>query len=109
MTNDPDADLPNLAELAAQVVDELDEVSVSGDGGVAEYRRGEVVFARATPDALELRLPEDIAEAALRTPDTLAVPGHAGWVRLVPAGGERHVVDRATAWLQTAWRHAGSS
>jgi hypothetical protein len=106
MTDDP---APDLADLAASVVAELGEVTVAGDGGVTVYRRGATVFARATIDALELRLPEDIAEAALRTPDTLAVPGQPGWVRFVPNDTERHVIDRATAWLQTAWRHAGPS
>jgi hypothetical protein len=100
---------PDLADLAATVVVELDDVTVTGDGGVTVYSRGDTVFARATVEALELRLPEDIAEAALRTPDTLPVPGQTGWVRFVPSDGERHVIDRAAAWLQTAWRHAGQS
>ena len=95
----------DLQVLAAEVAADLEGVSVTGDGGVVSYRRGDTVFARVTPDALELRLPEDIADAALRTPDTLAVPGRPGWVRFVPVDTERHVVDRATAWLQTAWRH----
>ena len=82
-------------------------MAVSGDGGVVTYRRGDAVFARATSDALELRLPEDIADAALRTPDTLPVPGQLGWLRFVPAEAERHVIDRATAWFRPAWRHAG--
>ena len=103
MSADPDLD---LLVLAAELADELGDVTVSGDGGVVSYRRGDAVFAQATADALELRLPEDIAEAALRTPDTFAVPGRAGWVRFVPTDDERHVSDRATAWFQTAWRHA---
>ena len=103
MTDEPALDLQTLA---AELASDLEGVSVSGDGGVVAYQRGEAVFARATPDALELRLPEDIAEAALRTPDTLAVPAQPGWVRFVPLDGERHVIDRATAWFQTAWRHA---
>jgi hypothetical protein len=97
---------PDLQRLAAELAADLEEVAVSGDGGVVTYRRGDAVFARATADALEIRLPEDIADAALRTPDTLAVPGQPGWLRFVPAGSERHVIDRATAWFQTAWRHA---
>ena len=58
--------------------------------------------------ALEVRLPADIAEAALRTPDT-ALTGERGWVRFTPPTDERHVTDRATAWLQTAWRHAAET
>jgi hypothetical protein len=101
-----DESAPDLQALAAELAADLDEVSVSGDGGVVVYERGTAIFARATHDALELRLPEDIVDAALRTPDTLAVPGQSGWLRFVPADEERHVTDRATAWFQTAWRHA---
>jgi hypothetical protein len=54
-----------------------------------------------------VRLPPDIAEAALRTPDTSALPEGPDWVRFTPASQERHDVDRAAAWFQTAWRHAG--
>jgi hypothetical protein len=103
MSDEPALD---LQALAAELVSELEDVAVSDDGGVIVYQRGEAVFARATHDALELRLPEDIADAALRTPDTFAVPGQPGWVRFVPPDHERHVIDRAMAWFQTAWRHA---
>jgi hypothetical protein len=104
-----DARAPDLQELAAEVAAGLEDVTLSGDGGVVVYARREAVFARATKDTIELRLPEDIAEAALRTPDTLAVPGQPSWVRFMPADAARHVVDRATAWFQTAWRHAEGS
>ena len=53
-----------------------------------------------------MRLPADIAEAAVRTSDTSMVPGETGWIRFAPQGRERHVTDRASAWFQTAWRHA---
>ena len=96
----------DLRDLVAELAADLEDVSVSGDGGVFVYGRGGTNFARAAADSLELRLPEDIAEAALNTPDTVAVPGQAGWVRLEPVGVAGHAIDRATAWLQTAWRHA---
>ncbi len=108
---------PDLMVLAAELAADLADVTSEGDGGVVTYRRGATVFARVSPDALDLRLPADIAEAALRTPDTapgepagragappLAAPG---WVRFSPKGRERHVTDRAAAWFHTAWRHAG--
>jgi hypothetical protein len=106
--------------LAADLAADLADVTSEGDGGVVTYRRGATVFARVSPDALDLRLPADIAEAALRTPDTApadvpgrpagpppAAPAALGWVRFSPHGRERHVMDRAAAWLHTAWRHAG--
>ena len=97
---------PDLMVLAADLAAELDDVSSAGDEGVVSYRRGGTVFARVSADALEVRLPADIADAALRTPDTAALPGGAGWLRFAPLGRERHVLDRATAWFQMAWRHA---
>jgi hypothetical protein len=100
--------------LAAELVAELGDVTSDGDGGVVSYRRDEVLFAMVSADALEVRLPPDIAEAAVRTPDTVSLtaapgsppPGGPGWVRFSPRGHERHVVDRASAWFRTAWRHA---
>jgi len=100
---------PDLMVLVADLAAESDDVSSSGDEGIVSYRRGTVLFARVSADALEVRLPADIADAALRTPDTAAIPSDAGWLRFSPRGRERHVVDRATAWFQMAWRHAGGS
>lgn len=88
-----------------------------GAEGVVSYRRGDIVFARVSADTLEVRLPSDIADAAVRTPDTLSLPaapgspppGGPGWVRFSPRGHERHVLDRASAWFRTAWRHAGGT
>jgi hypothetical protein len=108
--------------LASDLATELGEVASDGDGGVVSYRRGQTVFARVSADALEVRLPPEIADAAVRTPDTVDLPEGPGspqgagsgsppggpcWVRFSPRGRERHVVDRASAWFQTAWRHAG--
>jgi hypothetical protein len=103
VTNDA---APDLAGLCADVADELDEVSRSPDGEATLYARGSAEFARVTHAALEVRLPGDIADAALRTTDTSA-GDQPGWIRFAPVNGERHVIDRASAWFQTAWRHAG--
>jgi hypothetical protein len=103
-------DGPRSSRLVAELAETLDGVTSVDDAGLVSYQRGGVTFARVSADALELRLPEDIAEAAARTPDTVALPGPVGWVRLAPLGEPRgdasHAVDRATAWFQTAWRHA---
>ena len=98
---------PHLDRLCADVAAELDEVSSATAGGAVVYARGNAEFARVTPTTLEVRLPSDIAEAALRTTDTTALP-EPGWIRFQPADDERHVTDRAAAWFQTAWRHATS-
>jgi hypothetical protein len=106
MTNDG---APDLAGLCSGIADELDEVVVSSEGDGVVYARGGAVFARASGSTLRVRLPVDIAEAALRTPDTSLDPDDRGWIRFVPGADGQHVADRATAWFQTAWRHAADS
>ncbi len=106
MTNDG---APDLAGLCAQLADELDEVVSSADGDAMTYSRGGAAFARVSASTLEVRLPADIAEAALNTPDTILDPDDRGWVRFTPKTGERHVTDRVAAWFQTAWRHAADN
>ena len=77
-----------------------------GAGGRSVYRRGRTEIARAGGQALEVRLPPDIADAAARTPDTVMIEGEPGWIRFTPRSDEPHVADRAEAWFRTAWRHA---
>jgi hypothetical protein len=97
-----------IAELVASIAPFLDEVtSEPSAGGRMVYRRGRTEIARADGQALEVRLPPDIADAATRTPDTLMIDGEAGWIRFTPRSDEPHVADRAEAWFRTAWRHAG--
>lgn len=100
---------PDLMVLAAELTAELGETTAEGEGGVVSYRRAGRVFARVSADAVDVRLPADIAEAALHTPDTVALPGEPGWLRFEPRAHERHVSDRAEAWFRTAWRHAAGS
>jgi hypothetical protein len=102
MTNDV---APDLAALCAELTAELDEVAASADGEGVAYSRHGAVFTRVFGPALEVRLPADIAEAALRTPDTSAAD-EPGWVRFAPKSDEQHATDRAEAWFVTAWRHA---
>ena len=99
-------DGPDLVGLCAELADELDEVTSTVDGDATAYARGSAVFARVSGSTLAVRLPVDIAEAALRTPDTAPDPDDRGWLRFTPGSDERHVTDRATAWFRTAWRHA---
>ena len=98
---------PALDDLAVGLAEELGEVTKTVDGDMTSYERGGSAFARASAAVLEVRLPADIGEAALQTPDTTTIPGERGWIRFTPATAERHVIDRAQAWLHTAWRHAG--
>jgi hypothetical protein len=97
---------PDLAGLCVELAGELDEVTSSAEDGGTTFRRAGTPFARASGSVLDVRLPEDIADAAARTTDTVELD-EPGWVRFAPDSSERHVVDRATAWFETGWRHAG--
>lgn len=103
MTKD---DVSDLGGLCAELADELDDIAVSTEGDGVAYARGGAVFARISSSTMQVRLPVDIAEAALRTPDTTVDSGDRGWIRFAPGDGAQHVNDRAAAWFQTAWRHA---
>ena len=98
----------DLVALCAEVAADLGEVSTIAEAGTTAYVRGAQTFARATATTLEVRLPADIAEAAMRTPDT-AASDERGWIRFTPGDAARHVTDRAEAWFRTAWRHAGDT
>ena len=97
---------PDLGALCAGCAAELDDAIGSSDGATTAYRREGVEFARVEGARLRVRLPVDIAEAALNTPDTTLDPDDRGWLVFSPSSDERHVVDRATAWFRLAWKHA---
>lgn len=75
-----------------------------------EYARDGVVFAARTgPNAVQLRLGPDLAEAARRTRDT--GPSRRGdeWVQFAPSAWDDHARDRLEAWFRVAWRMAGDT
>jgi hypothetical protein len=96
--------LRGLLEEAAGNLGEVESV-MAGDG--LEWRRGGHAFAVAMDDAAEFRLDPLVAKAALRTPDTEASSRGPEWVRFSPRTLDGHAVDRAEAWLASAWRRAG--
>ena len=100
-----DAD-PALDDLVDGLAAELGDVSAVPRDGRVGWERDGIEFARVSASVLEVRLPEDIAAAALRTPDTSPIAGELGWIRFTPSSDERHVADRAEAWFHTAWRRA---
>ncbi len=65
-----------------------------------------IVFAIADDTRAEFRLTTPVAAAALRTPDTVPSPRGPDWVAFGPAMMDQHAIDRATAWLASAWRRA---
>jgi hypothetical protein len=100
------ADEPTLSDVVAALLDELDDTQTPTDG---EFARDGVVFAaRSSELVMEFRLGDEIAEAALRTPDTTDSSRGADWVRFAPATWDEMAFDRLEAWFQVAWRMAGS-
>ena len=97
----------NLAEAVEEALVDLDDVEQADIGGGVEWRRGARPFAALLGDAAEFLLDPLVASAALRTPDTSASKRGPDWVRFSPAVVDGHAVDRAQAWLASAWRRAG--
>ena len=93
-----------LLEEAAGELDDVESVP-AGDG--LEWRRGGQAFAAASDAAAEFRLDPLVANAALRTPHTEPSGRGPDWVRFSPQTLDGHAIDRAEAWLASAWRRAG--
>lgn len=100
----------SLAEALAEAAAGLDPIEPrSGAGGVVEYLRAGrlVAILEAGGAAASFLLSPAVADAALRTPDTAPSTRGRGWITLRPTLLDSHAIDRATAWLESAWRHAG--
>lgn len=102
-----EATAPSLQALAEATVAELADVTAAGSSLAPEWSRAGIAFAAIDGDALEVRLAVPVARAALRTPDTQPSRRGAEWVRFTPAALDQYAADRATAWVQSAWRNAG--
>ena len=103
MTDGPN---PGLGAVLQGAVAELEGVERTERGGVMELSTNGVPFAIIEGNRVEFRLAGPIAAAALRTPDTETSPRGADWVMFAPAVLDRHAIDRAQAWLASAWRRA---
>jgi hypothetical protein len=99
----------SLRELLDTAADDLDGVDRVVTGEAVEWRRGDRPFAAATDDAAEFRLDPLVAAAALRTPDTMPSVRGADWVRFAPPVLDDPALDRAEAWLASAWRRAAKA
>lgn len=97
--------LQDVLEEAAAELDEVEEVAVA-DG--VEWRRGGQPFAAAAGNTAEFRLQSSVAAAAIRTPDTRQSPRGPDWVTFGPSDLDGLALDRAEAWLASAWRNTGS-
>lgn len=97
----------SLGDVLAELLDEVDDVEVLAD---REYARNGVVFAaRTAENVIELRLRPDVADAALRTPDTAPSARGEEWVAFAAADWNDPLArDRLVAWFRLAWRAAGA-
>ena len=92
-----------LDELLRELLTETPDVTEKR----GEYSRDGIVFAaQPAPNAVEVRLGPDIAQAALNTPHTGLSSRGEGWVRLETTDWSA-AHDRLEAWYRVAWRFAG--
>jgi hypothetical protein len=99
------SDQPTLGDVIAGLLDEAGDVESPID---REYARAGITFAaRPAEDVVELRLGEEIADAAMRTPDTGLSDRGPSWIRFAPRDWDDHAFDRLEAWFLVAWRLAG--
>jgi hypothetical protein len=95
-----------LAEWLARASVDLPgvETVALSDGSLVWSRAGRP-FATVTADgAAEFGLEPSVAEAAARTPDATISSRGPGWVRLAPTELDDQTIDRAVAWLASAYR-----
>jgi hypothetical protein len=97
-----------LRDVLEDAADDLDDVEVVTFGEGLEWRRNGRPFAAVARGVAEFRLDPLVARAALRTPDTEPSTRGPEWVRFSPEALDDHALDRAEAWLASAWRRAGS-
>jgi hypothetical protein len=103
MTDGTPGGLLDLLEDAAADLDNVERHErVTG----IEWSTGGIAFAAANEARAEFRLAPAIVEAALRTPDTEKSARGADWVAFAPSALDGHAIDRAEAWLASAWRRA---
>jgi hypothetical protein len=98
-----------LEERLAALASDMDgALATSSPDGAVTWSRGPDVFAVIGADggSAEFLLDPSIAVAAVRTPDTTPSRRGAGWVLFRPKALDGHAVDRATAWLLSAYRRA---
>ncbi len=97
-----------LEQSLGKLLSEAGDVTQQGEQPVPiEYaRRGAVFAARPVLGVIELRLGDEIGEAAMRTPSTGPSGRGADWIRFAPPDWDEHAVDRLEAWFRVAWRFA---
>jgi hypothetical protein len=99
----------SLDERVEGVVEDLDGVERRRDGGFVTYVFDGKPFAVLAPDALEVALDAAVARAALKTPGSSVSRRGPGWIVFTPKVVDRFALDRAEAWLRSAYQRAAGS
>ncbi len=101
-------DFGGLPALLTGLAAELGDVAADAQAGALRYARAGKVFAVARGESVELRLRADVADAALRTPDTAPSDRGEEWIAFTPPSWADPLArDRLVAWFRLAWRVAG--
>jgi hypothetical protein len=108
-TGNGQTEAPGMSEAIDRLADELADIHRHESGTLVEYVRGATVFAARQGTIVSFRLRPEVAEAALRTPDTVRSSRGAGWITLQPRVVDGFALDRVLAWFESAWRLAGES
>jgi hypothetical protein len=100
-------DRPDLATRLEAFADGLGGIErrMAPDG--VELVRGGRHFATLSGSSASFRLDRSVAAAALHTPDTTGSALGPEWVTFGPPVVDGFAEDRATAWLELAWRRVG--
>ena len=96
----------SLAAIVEAAAADLEAVERRETADGSEWSIGGVTFAAVASDLAEFRLARPVVEAALRTAGTVRSGRGSDWVGFRPAELDQHAIDRATAWLASAWRRA---
>lgn len=96
----------SLVAVVESAATELEAAERRATDDGAEWSIGGITFAAVASERAEFRLARPVVEAALRTPGTARSGRGAEWVSFQPPELDQHAIDRATAWLASAWRRA---
>lgn len=105
MTEGPVGSLAALLEAAATDLAGVERRALASG---AEWSTRGIIFAAVDGDRAEFRLAQPISAAALRTPSTDVSGRGADWVAFAPPELDGYAIDRAEAWLASAWRRASA-
>jgi hypothetical protein len=98
-----------LDERVEAVVAELADVERRREDESVGYSVAGRLFAVLMEDVLEAALDPAVAQAAVKTPDTMSSARGAGWIAFTPEEVDRFALDRAEAWLRSAYRRAAGT